>query len=346
MSPVANRGALGVDLGTTNIRIHAKGKGIVLREPAVIAVAKDTREVKAVGREAYEMLGRTPGNIIAVRPMADGVIADYSLTEQMLKTFMRKVVTGPSRFFKRKVMVCVPSGITDVERRAVRQAMDNIDMSKTFLIEETIAGAIGAGIRIEEPVGSMVIDIGGGTTDIAVISLGGLVVSESIRVAGNAFDDDIIRYVRQKDNLLIGSRTAEEVKKRVGAAVIRDHDEIKSVDIKGRDLISGLPKTVTVDTEDVVEALAASLGKIGDGVRQVLESSPPELISDVIERGIVLIGGGATLRNIDRFLTNIADIPVGVAEEPNDCVVKGTSQALDLLHILQDSQAQDKLQYR
>jgi len=317
---------IGVDLGTTHIRIHVKGRGIVLREPAVIAVVRNTEEVKAVGNEAYLMLGRTPGNIVAVRPMADGVIANYTLTEKMLKAFIRKVITGPGRLVKPIIMVCIPSGITEVEKRAVLQAMNEIGARRAFLIEEPIAGAIGAGINIAEPIGSMIVDMGGGTTDVAVISLGGIVTAESLRVAGNVLDSDVIRFIRFKENLLIGDRTAEEIKRTIGAALIRSNEEVKQIEVRGRDLINGLPKTITVSTEDVVEALSGSLQKVADAVRRVLEQAPPELVADIIERGIVLTGGGALLRNFDVFLRNITGIPVAVAENPTDCVVIGTSK--------------------
>ena len=328
---------IGVDLGTTNVRIHVKGRGVVLREPAVIAVLQGTTDVKAVGREAYLMLGRTPGSITAVRPMADGVIADYTLTERMLKAFVGKILTGPSRFLRPTIMVCIPAGITDVERRAVLQAVHEIGARKALLIEEPVAGAIGAGIDIAEPVGSMVIDIGGGTTDLAVISLGGIVVSQSLRIAGNHFDRDIIDWVRQHHNLLIGDRTAEEIKREVGAAVAIDEGDERSMEVRGRDLIDGMPKSVTVHTADVVSALAPSLDKIAAALRRVLEGAPPELVSDVIDRGIVMTGGGAKLRNLDAFLTRVTNIPVGVADTPEDCVVIGTSKALDMADVLQDA---------
>ncbi len=328
---------IGVDLGTTNVRIHVKGKGVLLREPAVIAVVKGTTEVKAVGQEAYRMLGRTPGNITAVRPMADGVIADYTLTEKMLQAFIRKVLTGPARFLRPNIMVCIPSGITDVERRAVVQAVHEVGARKAFLIEEPVAGAIGAGIAIAEPVGSMVIDIGGGTTDLAIISLGGIVVSQSLRIAGNTFDRDIMAFVRAKHNLLIGDRTAEEIKRTIGAAKIISEADRQSMEVRGRDLIDGMPKSVTVATEDVVGALKSSLERIADGMRKVLEQAPPELVSDVIERGIVLTGGGALLRHLDDYLSSITSIPVGVAANAADCVVLGTAQALDMVHVLKDA---------
>jgi rod shape-determining protein MreB len=328
---------IGVDLGTTHVRIHIKGQGIVLREPSVIAIVQGSNEIKAVGEEAYDMLGRTPGNISAVRPMADGVIANYTLTEKMLKTFIKRVIKGPGRFIKSDIMVCVPSGITEVERRAVLQAINEVGARKAFLIEEPVAGAIGAGIDIAEPIGSMIIDIGGGTSDIAVISLGGIVVSESLRIAGNVMDNDIIRFVRHKENLLIGDRTAEEIKMKIGAAFIRDENDIHTLEVRGRDLINGMPKTVTISTEDVVDALRDSLQKIGDAVRRVLEQAPPELVSDIIEHGIVMTGGGAELKYLDTFLHTITDIPVTIAENPQDCVVIGTSKALEMSHVLQDA---------
>ncbi len=328
---------IGVDLGTTNVRIHVKGRGVVLREPAVIAVVKDTMEVKAVGAEAYAMLGRTPGAITAVRPMADGVIADYTLTERMLKAFVGKILTGPSRFLRPTIMVCIPAGITDVERRAVLQAVHEIGARKALLIEEPVAGAIGAGIDIAEPIGSMVIDIGGGTTDLAVISLGGIVVAESLRIAGNHFDRDIMQWVKDRHNLLIGDRTAEEIKRQVGAAITEPDEESLAIEVRGRDLIDGMPKTVIVTTDDVAEALEKSLERIASALRKVLEQAPPELVSDVIDRGIVMTGGGSLLHNLDLFLTKVTGIPVMVAENAEDCVVIGTSKALDMAGVLQDA---------
>ncbi len=332
---------IGVDLGTATVLIYVKGKGIMLREPSVIAMVRDTGEVKAVGAEAYRMLGRTPGNIVAVRPMRDGVIADYDLTEKMLKAFVRKVVTGPGRLFKPQIMVCVPSGVTEVERRAVLQATREVGARKAFLIEEPLAAAIGAGVAIAEPTGSMIVDIGGGTTDIAIISLGGIVVSESLRIAGNEFDEAIIRFIRHKENLLIGDRTAEEVKMRIGAAVVRSPDDNQEIEVRGRDLINGLPKTIKVSTEDTVEALKEPIQKIADGVRRVLELAPPELVSDVIDRGIIMTGGGSLLRNFDELLRQTTGIPVVVAENATDCVALGTGQALDMIHVLQDALISD-----
>jgi rod shape-determining protein MreB len=328
---------IGVDLGTTNVRIYVKGKGVLLREPAVIAVIKGTTEVKAVGEEAYRMLGRTPGNITAVRPMDQGVIADYTLTEKMLKAFIRKVLSGPGRFLRPNIMVCIPSGITDVEKRAVLQAMNEIGARRAYLIEEPVAGAIGAGIDIAEPIGSMIVDVGGGTTDIAIISMGGIVVSDSLRIAGNTFDQEIARFIKAQHNLLIGDRTAEQIKREVGAATMVGADENRTMEVRGRDLIDGMPKSITVSTEEVVEALGSSLEKIVAGVRKVLELAPPELVSDVIERGIVMTGGGALLRRLDAYLRAGVNIPVAVAEEPTDAVVIGTAKALDLAHLLEEA---------
>ncbi|MBS3933922.1 MAG: rod shape-determining protein [Truepera sp.] len=332
---------IGVDLGTSTVLIYVKGKGIMLNEPSVIAMVRDTGEMKAVGNEAYRMLGRTPGNIIAVKPMRDGVIADYDLTEKMLKAFVRKVITGPGRFFKPHIMVCVPSGVTEVEKRAVLQATREVGARKAFLIEEPLAGAIGAGINIAEPTGSMIVDIGGGTSDIAIISLGGIVVSESLRIAGNEFDEAIVRYIRHKENLLIGDRTAEEVKIKVGAAMINRPEEVREIEVRGRDLINGLPKTITVNTEDIVEALKESLQRISDGVRRVLEIAPPELVADVIDRGIIMTGGGSLLHNFDALLRQATGIPVAVADNPIDCVALGTGRALDMIHVLQDALISD-----
>ncbi len=332
---------IGVDLGTATVLIYVKGKGIMLREPSVIAMVRDTGEVKAVGEEAYRMLGRTPGNIVAVRPMRDGVIADYDLTEKMLKAFVRRVVTGPGRLFRPQIMVCVPSGVTEVERRAVLQATREVGARKAFLIEEPLAAAIGAGVDIAEPTGSMIVDIGGGTTDIAIISLGGIVVSESLRIAGNEFDESLIRFIRHKENLLIGDRTAEEVKMRVGAALVRSPDDNRDIDVRGRDLINGLPKTIRVSTADTVEALKEPIQKIADGVRRVLEQAPPELVSDVIDRGIIMTGGGSLLRNFDELLRQTTGIPVVVADNATDSVALGTGRALDMIHVLEDALISD-----
>ncbi|AEB11093.1 rod shape-determining protein [Marinithermus hydrothermalis] len=328
---------IGIDLGTASVLVYVRGKGIVLREPSVIAMVRDTKEVKAVGAEAYRMLGRTPGNIVAVRPMRDGVIADYTLTERMLTMFLKKVLAPTARLFKPQVMVGVPSGVTEVERRAVVQAIVEAGAKRAFLIEEPLAAAIGAGINIAEPTGSMVVDIGGGSTDIAVMSLGGIVQSESLRIAGNEFDDAIIRYVRRTHNLLIGERTAEEIKIRIGAAKIMSDEDRLVAEVRGRDLITGLPKTVEVRTEDVVDALSEPLEKIVLGVRRVLENTPPELVSDIVDRGILLTGGGALLKHLDALLQEATGVPVVVAENALDAVAVGTGRALEMIPVLKDT---------
>lgn len=335
---------IGIDLGTATVLIYLKGKGIMLREPSVIAMVRDTGEVKAVGDEAYRMLGRTPGNIVAVRPMRDGVIADYDLTEKMLQAFVKKVTSGPARLlrFRPTIMICVPSGVTEVERRAVLQATREVGARKAFLVEEPLAAAIGAGVNIAEPMGSMIVDIGGGTTDVAVISLGGIVVSESLRIAGNEFDESIIRHIRNKENLLIGDRTAEEIKIKVGAAMINASEDILTMDVRGRDLINGLPKTIAINSEDVVDALKEPVQRIADGVRRVLELSPPELVADVIDRGIIMTGGGALLRNFDAMLRQTTGIPVMVADNAMDCVALGTGKALDMLGVLSEALISDR----
>ena len=318
---------IGIDLGTASVLIYVRGKGIVLKEPSVIAVVQGKREVKAVGAEAYRMLGRTPGNIVAVRPLKDGVIADYALTEKMLLLFLQKVLSPMSRLFKGRVriMVGVPSGVTDVERRAVVQAVSTL-AHKVYLIEEPLAAAIGAGINVAEPTGSMVVDIGGGSTDIAVISL-----------AGNEMDQAIILHIRQKYNLLIGERTAEELKIRLGRAKLLPGEEKEVAEVRGRDLLTGLPRTAEIPAEDIVEALQEPLSKIFQGVRNVLESTPPELASDIYERGILLTGGGALLRNLDVALQEATGVPVVVAENPIEAVALGTGKALEMLHVLEDT---------
>jgi rod shape-determining protein MreB and related proteins len=333
---------IGVDLGTATVLIYVKGKGIMLREPSVIALVKGTGEVRAVGDEAYRMLGRTPGSIVTVRPMRDGVIADYTLTEKMLKAFVRRVIVGPSRLLGHNVMVCVPSGVTEVEKRAVLQAVREVGARKALLIEEPLAAAIGAGLSVTEPTGSMVVDIGGGTTDIAVISLGGVVVAESLRIAGNEFDEAIVRFVRQKESMLIGDRTAEEIKLRVGAASVKSPGEVGSFEVRGRDITSGLPKTASVTTDDVVEALRDPLEKIAGAVQRVLETAPPELVSDVIDKGIIMTGGGALLRNFDELLRQTTGIPVAVAENAVDCVALGTGKALTMTELLEDALVSDR----
>lgn len=330
---------IGIDLGTATFLIYTKSRGLVLQEPSVIAMTRDSKQVRAVGEEAYRMIGRTPGGIVAVRPIKDGVIADEGLTERMISMFLAKVQGNAGRLFgfKPQLMVGVPSNVSDVERRAVLRAALNANAKRAFLIEEPLAAAIGAGLKITEPLGSMVVDIGGGSSDVAVISLGGIVVSESMRVAGNEFDESIIRYVRRKENVLIGERTAEEIKVKVGAAMLLDDAENLVAEVRGRDLINGLPRTISLDSRDVVEALAEPVTRIVEGVKRVLEITPPELVSDIIDRGIVMTGGGSLLRNFDELLRQTTGIPVSVAENAVEAVAVGTGMALDMLSVLGDS---------
>ncbi len=325
---------LGIDLGTANILVYMRGKGIVLREPSVVAISTKTRAVQAVGEEARLMLGRTPGHIIAVRPMSDGVIADYTITQKMLAYIFVKVV-GKKRIFKPRVLICVPSQVTSVERRAVIQAALEAGASEAHTIEEPMAAAIGAGLPISTPGGNMVVDIGGGTTDIAVISLGGIVASESLRVAGNRMDEVIIRHIKAVYSLMIGERTAEEIKTRIGSAYPMDQELTLSV--KGRDMVAGLPKTVEVSSIEIREALSEPVTSIVEKVKRVLEQTPPELAADIIERGIVLTGGGALLRGLDKLLTVATGIPVYVAEDPLSCVAIGTGRALEELQAIRES---------
>jgi rod shape-determining protein MreB len=325
---------LGVDLGTANILVYMRGKGIVLREPSVVAISSNTKVVKAVGEEARLMLGRTPGHIVAVRPMSDGVIADYTTTQKMLAYIFGKVV-GRKRLFKPRVLICVPSQVTSVERRAVIQAAIEAGASEAHTIEEPMAAAIGAGLPISTPGGNMVVDIGGGTTDIAVISLGGIVASESLRVAGNRMDEVIIRHIKAVYSLMIGERTAEDIKMRIGSAYPLEPELTMAV--KGRDLVAGLPKTVEVSSIEIREALAEPVTAIVEKVKRVLEQTPPELAADIIERGIVLTGGGALLRGLDRLLSAATSIPVYVAEDPLSCVAIGTGRALEELPAIRES---------
>ncbi|HZO89421.1 MAG TPA: rod shape-determining protein [Chthonomonadaceae bacterium] len=325
---------LGVDLGTANILVYMRGKGIVLREPSVVAISSQTKAIKAVGEEARLMLGRTPGNIIAIRPMSDGVIADYTTTQKMLEYLFSKVV-GRKRLFKPRVLVCVPSQVTSVERRAVLQAAQEAGAGEAYTIEEPMAAAIGAGLPISTPGGNMVVDIGGGTTDIAVISLGGIVNSESLRVAGNRMDEVIIRHVKSVYNLMIGDRTAEEIKMKIGSAYPLEQELVMPV--RGRDLVAGLPKTVEVTSVEIREALSEPVMAIVEKVKRVLEQTPPELAADIIERGIVLTGGGALLRGFDRLLSAATSIPVYVAEDPLSCVAIGTGRALEELPAIRES---------
>ena len=322
---------LGIDLGTVSVIIYMKGKGIVLKEPSVISILRDSGKILAVGEEAKNMIGKTPGNIIAIQPMKNGVIANYEITERMLNYFIKKVC-GNSKIFRPQVVIGVPSGGTEVEKRAVLEAAIQAGASRAYLVEEPMAAAIGAGLDVSEPYGNMIVDIGGGTSDIAVISLGGIVVSESLRVASNNFDEDIIKYIKNKYNLLIGEKTAETLKIEIGSAI--ELKEELSADIRGRDLISGLPKSISVRSNEVWEAINSSLQTITEGVKAVLEKTPPELAADIADKGIVITGGGALLRNFDRLLSEVTRIPVYVAEDPISCVALGAGKILDNIHIL------------
>jgi len=325
---------IGVDLGTANVLVYIKGKGIVLREPSVVAIDRDTNTVLAVGEEARRMLGRTPGNIIAIRPLREGVIADYDTTETMLRHFIQKVVPRKI-FFKPRIMVCIPSGVTTVEKRAVLEAAVQAGAKKTYLIEEPLAAALGAGLDISEPCGSMVIDIGGGTTDVAVLSLGGIVVSESLRVGGDKFDEALVRYVKREYNVMIGERTAEQIKVNIGTALATGRNE--SMEIRGRDLVSGLPKTLRITSAETFDALYESVSLIVQRVKTVLEITPPELSSDIMDRGIVMTGGGSMLHGLDKLIQQETGIPTYLAEDPLSCVALGTGKALDSLGTLEDS---------
>lgn len=317
---------IGVDLGTANVLIYIKGKGVVLKEPSVVAVDRDSNRVLAVGEEARQMIGRTPGNIVAIRPMRDGVIADFDITETMLRHFIEKV-TGHSFMIRPRIMVCIPSCITMVEQRAIQEAAEQAGARKTYLIEEPLAAAMGAGLDISEPFGSMVVDIGGGTTDIAVISLGGIVISDSLRVAGDRFDDAIIDYVKREFNLLIGERTAENIKIDVGAAFPTARNG--KMDIRGRDMLTGLPKNVEITTAQVSEALSQPVTQIVDCVKNVLEKCPPELSSDIMDHGIILTGGGSMLYGLDELLRRETKILASLADDPLSCVALGTGKALE-----------------
>jgi rod shape-determining protein MreB len=327
---------IGIDLGTANVLVYVKGRGIVVNEPSVVALANRDNTVMAVGRDAQAMMGRVPGSISVIRPMRDGVIADYLITEAMLRYFITKVV-GRFNLIKPEVMVCIPAGVTSVEQRAVRDAAEQAGGRRpVHLVPEPLAAAIGARIPVNSPSGNMVVDIGGGRTEAAVISMYGIVVSESVRVAGDRLDDAIVAYVKRRYNLIIGERTAEEMKTQIGAAVPMGEDELK-MEVRGRDQISGMPKTLTVTSSDVTSAIQDSLATIVSVVRSVLERTPPELASDVIDRGIVLTGGGAMLRHIDVLLAQETGIPVHIAENPLDCVAIGAGVALEYLDVIKRS---------
>ena len=317
---------IGIDLGTANTLVCVKGKGIIMREPSVVAVDVRNQAVRAVGTEAKEMIGRTPGSIVAVRPLKDGVIADFDVTAIMLKRFIRTALKG-SFLSNTRIVICIPSGVTEVESRAVYDAAHHAGAREIDLIEEPMAAAIGAGLPVWDATGSMVVDIGGGTSEVAILSLGDIVTSQSVRTAGDDLDEAIINFIRRKHNLLIGERTAEEIKIAIGSAW--EYEDEGNMEIKGRNLIDGLPKNVTVTAAEVREALADPLQKIVEAIRQTLENTPPELAADIIDRGITLTGGGALLRGIDRLIEEETAIPVHIADNPLDCVVEGTRKRLE-----------------
>ncbi len=334
---------IGIDLGTASILVYVKNKGIVLNEPSVVALDTNTGRVISVGSEAWAMLGRTPGNIRAIRPMKEGVIADYEVTEKMLRYFINKAMSR--QFFKPRVMVGIPSGVTSVEERAVRQAAIAAGAKQCFLIEEPLAAALGAGLDIAAPAGSMVVDIGGGTTDIAVLSLGGIVISKSVRVGGDKLDESLVRYMRRYHNMMIGERTAEEMKQEIGSAWPEEREN-KEVEIRGRDLVSGLPKNIVVTCDEAHEAMKEQIDTIVAASKEVLERTPPELAADIMDKGIVLTGGGALLHGLDIRLMNETQLPVHVAENPVQCVAMGTAKALVNLDLLESARSFKRSQGR
>ena len=322
---------LGIDLGTANTLVHVKGKGVVLREPSVVAIQRDTGEVLAVGEEAKQMIGRTPGNIVAIRPLRDGVIADFDVTQAMLRYFIRKAVDVTS-FIRPRVVVGVPSGVTEVEKRAVIDATMQAGAREAYLIEEPMAAAIGAGLPVHEPTGNMVVDIGGGTTEVAVISLGGIVTSLSVRIGGDEMDEAIVQYIKRTYNLLIGERTAEEVKINIGTAIRPEVDD--KIDVRGRDLVTGLPKTLEIKISEIQIALKEPVEGIIEAVKNTLEKTPPELASDIMDRGIIMTGGGALLKKLDILLSKETGMPVYIAEDALSCVASGTGGALESIDVL------------
>jgi len=327
---------LAIDLGTANCLVYSKEKGIIVNEPSVVAVHSDLRgqqKVLAVGMEAKKMLGRTPGSIRAIRPMKDGVIADFEVTQQMLKYFIEKALNGV-RLFKPRIIICIPFGITQVEKKAVRESAESAGAREVFLIEEPMAAAIGAELPITDPSGNMIVDIGGGTTEVAVISLGGIVYSQSVRVAGDRFDEAIVNYIKKKYSLLIGERTAENIKISVGNAYPDDDIDQKIVEVKGRDLVAGAPKTIEVTGAEMREALADPVGSVVDAVKVCLEKTPPELAADIVDNGIILAGGGSLLKNLDTLIKEKTGLPVSIAEDPLTCVVRGCGKALESIDLL------------
>ena len=332
---------IGIDLGTANTLVYMRGKGIIIREPSVVAVDKKVGQVRYVGQEAKDVIGRTPGSITAVRPLKDGVIADFDMTSIMLGQFIKKALKGKG---KARVIICIPSGVTEVERRAVKEAAQQAGAKRVSIIEEPMAAAIGAGLLVAEPVGSMIVDIGGGTSEVAIISLGGIVTARSVRVAGDEFDSSIINYIKKKYNLLIGERTAENIKTGIGSAFQVDENE-PVMDIKGRNLLNGLPENITITSMEIREALSEPIGQVIEAIKTTLEKSPPELASDIIDSGIMLAGGGALLRGLDRLIHEETGIPVKIAERPLDCVADGTGKVLENIDKLEDVLSEDETIY-
>ncbi|MGN0586036.1 MAG: rod shape-determining protein [Oscillospiraceae bacterium] len=333
---------IGIDLGTANTLVYMRGKGIIIREPSVVAVDTRTDRAKYVGQEAKDVIGRTPGSIVAVRPLKDGVIADFEITTTMLQEFIRKALKG-SFFTKARVIICIPSGVTAVERRAVKEAAENAGAKRVNIIEEPMAAAIGAGLPVSEPQGSMIVDIGGGTSEVAVISLGGIVTSRSVRIAGDAFDTAIINYIKRKYNLLIGERTAENVKIAIGSAFPMEQET--EMEIKGRNLLNGLPENILVTSAEIREALAEPLSHVIEAIKVTLEKTPPELAADIIDQGITLAGGGALIRGLDKLINRETGMPVYVAETPLDCVADGTGKVLEDIEKLHEVLNDDSKYY-
>lgn len=331
---------MGMDLGTANSLVYVKGKGIVIREPSVVAIQKDTGQVLAVGEEAKRMIGRTPGNIVAIRPLKDGVIADFDMTQSMIKYFINKALRGRSFIIRPRVVVGVPSGVTAVEERAVREAALQAGAREAYLIEEPMAAAIGAGLPVHEPTGNMIVDIGGGTTEVAVISLGGIVTSRSIRIASDEMDEAIINHVKRTYNLMIGERTAEQIKIQIGTAY--PPDKLETDEVRGRDLVSGLPKTITITNEEIHKALSEPVSSIIDAIKATLEQTPPELAADIMDRGIVMAGGGSLLRGLDRLVSEQTGMPVHLADEPLLAVAYGAGRVLENIDVLRKVLIQPK----
>lgn len=332
---------IGIDLGTANTLVYMRGKGIIIREPSVVAVDKKAGQVRYVGQEAKDVIGRTPGSITAVRPLKDGVIADFDMTSIMLGQFIKKALKGKG---KARVIICIPSGVTEVERRAVKEAAQQAGAKRVSIIEEPMAAAIGAGLPVAEPMGNMIVDIGGGTSEVAIISLGGIVTSRSVRVAGDTFDISIINYIKKKYNLLIGERTAENIKTGIGSAFQMDENE-PVMDIKGRNLLNGLPENITITSVEIREALSEPLSQVIDAIKTTLEKCPPELAADIIESGIMLAGGGALLKGLDRLIHEETGMPVKIAERPLDCVADGTGKVLENIDKLEDVLSEDETIY-